>query len=202
MASSFSTLACLVLALTIGISSALPLRQPRQSLENIKILISQHTGSHMFIHEDGNVTAVNDGKGLITARFIVRPSGDKFVFQSVDYNGSFLHFAQVINVNGSSNASSINGTEINSNSTISNDTVLVLQIGALALNDSESEFIQHHQWVEEVDNIHGFRYYSVKLEDGQICYLAFENDGKPVEDPCQHKDDLSTKAQFWLLPHF
>lgn len=200
MASSFSTLACLVLALTIGISSALPLRQPRQSVQNIKILLSQHTGSRMYIHEDGNVTTVNNGKGLVAARFIVRPSGDKFVFQSVDYNGSFLHFAQVINVNGSSNAS-INGTQINSNSTISNDTVLILQIGALALNDSESDYIQHHQWVEEVDNI-GFRYYSVKLDDGKICYLAFEQDGKPVADPCKHKDDLSTKAQFWLLQHF
>lgn len=199
MASSYSTLACLVLALTIGISSALPLRQPRDSSQSINILISRHTGSPMYILQDGNVTTVN-GKELLPARFIVRPSGDKFLFQSVDYNGSFLHFAQVINVNGSSNAS-INGTQITSSSTISNDTVLVLQIGALALNDSESDAIQHHQWVEEV-HFDGYRHYSVKLDDGKICYLAFEQDGKPVEDPCQHKDDLSTKAQFWLLPHF
>lgn len=198
MASSFSTLVSLVLALTIGISSALPLRQPRDSSVSIQVVFSQKTGTYLHVHEDGNVTA-KDRDEFTVGRFIVRQSGNKFLFQSVDFNGSFLHFSQVINVNGSSNATS-NGTKISTDSTISNDTTIVLQIGALAPNDSETDSIQHHQWVEEVDADGFFRYFSVVLEDGKICYLAFEEDGKPVDDPCQHRDELSTKARFGLLP--
>lgn len=171
----------LVLALMIGMSSALPLRLSRQSGDlPTKRLHSIHTGQFVFIHEDGNVTAMT-GPNMSAARFLLRIDGDKIAFESVDYIGRFLHFAQV---NASSNAT----THSADNATADTDVELVLQVSELLVNDS-SDVIQHHQWSEE-DVGGNFRTYSVMLGEGKICYLAFESDGKPVEDPCVDKEEV------------
>ena len=89
----------------------------------------------------------------------------------------------------------------NESSASSDAASLVLLVGELV---PESDKIQHYQWNEElVVGNYGIHYiYSVTLEDGTVCYLAFEHDGKPVENPCLEKEELSTRAQFVLYPAF
>ena len=204
-----ATLVSLALALSIGISSALPVRRNTDEVA-VNMLLSLHTGQFVQLHEDGNVSALTS-QDTMHARFLYRPKDGKIV--EFQYNGSFLHFAQV---NASSlNETAPNATEINyanetehnssigsGNESISNDTVaLVLLVGEL---DPKSGNIHHYQWKEEiVDSDYGTHYiYSVMLEDGKVCYLAFEQDGKPVENPCLEKDELNTKAHFVLYPAF
>ena len=202
-----ATLVSLALALAIGISSALPVRRNADTVA-VNMLLSLHTGQFVRLHEDGNVTAVTS-QDAMHAKFLYRPKDGKIV--EFQYNGSFLHFAQVntssLNNETAPNATEINygnETEFNSSIASGNDTVaLVLLVGEL---DPESGNIHHYQWKEEVvvDN-YGFPIYyiySVMLEDGKVCYLAFEQDGKPVENPCLEKDELDTKAHFALYPAF
>ena len=89
----------------------------------------------------------------------------------------------------------------NESSASSDAASLVLLVGELV---PESDRIQHYQWKEEVVvDEYGIHYtYSVTLENGTACYLAFEQDGKPVENPCLEKEELSTRAQFVLYPTF
>jgi hypothetical protein len=199
-----AALVSLALALAIGISSALPVRRQADGVA-VNMLLSLHTAQFVQLHEDGNVTAVTSQASKV-GKFSYRPKDGKIV--EFQYNGSFLHFAQV-NTSSLNDTALINGTELyyanetaNGNDTISNDTVsLVLLVGEI---DPESGNIHHYQWKEEivVDNSGVHYTYSVMLEDGKICYLAFEQDGKPVENPCLEKEELNTKAHFVLYPAF
>ena len=145
------------------------------------MFLSHHTGLFVAVSQDGNVTALHRDPHDISAHFYLRKiEGDKVTIESAKFNGNFLHFALG---NGSSNTSE---------SGSSNDTTVTLRVGEVTGSEA-------HHWTGEFIPGNAVLY-SVTLEDGKTCYLAFESDGKPVEDPCVHKDELLTKAFLLQLP--
>ena len=175
-----------LMVLAVKISTAMPLsRSGKRSVDSLPfaphVFLSHHTGMFVVVSEDGNVTASHGDLLDISAHFYLRDIEDnKVIIESAEFNGSFLHFALG---NGSSNTSE---------SGSSNDTTVTLRVGEITGSEA-------HHWTGEFvpGNI---VLYSVTLEDGKTCYLAFESDGKPVEDPCVHKDELLTKALLFKLP--
>ena len=218
---SLSTTATLVsLALTLGtiqLVSALPIaRDPTHELPKHHLL-AFNAGQLVHVREDGNVTG-SYTEGFLPGRFYYRHDGENISFHSVEYNGSYLHFVEVlvsVNVstefNSTSNSTSDSVLGFNSNATASNasDAVSSLKLVLGDISDEEEEgILRHHMWMEEMFGL--FHLYSITLEDGRVCYLAFEIDGTPVDEPCLYKDtmdeelvdELQEKARLRLIPAF
>ena len=183
-------------------------------------MISIQTGSMVHLHPDGNVSATHNSQaeGALPGRFFIRhgSSSDNGKFRhnlsltSLDHNGSYLHFVQLVPVsvneslqddfNITLNDEAFNDTQ---NETAKNETVttvekepiLLLVLGAIDGEDKEG-MIRHTMWTEE--NHGSYYHYSVTLDDGKVCYLAFDEHGVPVENPCLTHEELAEKALFFL----
>ena len=220
---NLSSIISLLMAI-VAVSAALPIRARRQ--QTVKhYIISWNTGMRVQIHEDGDVIAGHGGAdGYQDGVFTIRDDSIHISFHSEDYNGSFLHFVQFVapDCNSTSNSTE-NGTDIlngtdalndtdaanctdfTNGTSVENDTVpsLSLVLGAIDGLD-EDGIILHHMWKEEQAPGFAphFKTYSVTLEDGTVCYLAFEMDGSPVENPCQDVSELGRKSIFFTFHAF
>ena len=221
-----TALMSLALTLAIGISSALPLQHDRDTDSINVMLYSLHTRRFVQVYVGGLVTAVNPQYFTHATRFDYEPRDGKIVEFKYESAESFLHFEEV------NTASSDNETESSTsrfdcgnydnepetsasgfdcgndadmkssgNESISSGAAsLVLLVGG-----RDPDKIQHYQWKEEIvvgNNFGGLYTYSVMLKDGTVCYLAFEQDGKPVKNPCLEIDELHTRAYFILFSPF
>ena len=130
---------------------------------------------------------------------------------SLDHNGSYLHFVQLVpvaEVPREDNNGTSNDTEHLRDSV--NETAVPVEVVEaapqlmLVLDDIDGEdeagMIRHHMWTEENILGQGFYRFYVTLADGKVCYLAFENDGTAVENPCLSHEELQNKALFVLYP--
>lgn len=194
--SLISQLTVLLSLWTATLTSALPLpmRDLRQADGILKVLLSVSTGQLVVVDVDGNVTA--DAQHIHERTYFYHRHGEKHhEFESGFLNGSFLHFVQLENINGSGNGT-IDGTgltndTVTTNST-ANDTSTITSLH-LRVGDMTSNQTHLHLWKEQSAGAF-FRYY-VENEEGVNCYLAFERDGSPVEDPCS-VDPKSEKVLF------
>lgn len=178
--SLFSYLTVVVSLWAMTLTSALPapVRDARQAVGILKVLLSQSSGKLVAVDLDGTVRA--DAPDFHQKSYFDQRTGDSHVFESVLLNGSFLHFER-LDINGSGNGTT-NGTSVSVNP----------RVGVITNNQTQFQL-----WHEESAGGY-FRYY-VTIE-GVNCYLAFEADGTPVEDPCSADLDLD-KALFqpWVL---
>lgn len=119
-------LAGLALALSAAsFASALPIKRDVQTVAVFHI-VSLHTGHHVHVHEDGNVTAFPGKEGFEIGKFYFSENSvntDSSTVRhniSLDHKGSYLHFVQYLETNESGNFSanySGNGNETALNST-------------------------------------------------------------------------------------
>lgn len=206
-------LANLALALLVAFSSAAPISSPDRDEVPKRRLLAHITGDHVRVHEDRNLTVKSQDNNKV-ARFYYNQNGDYIIFQSVDFNRSFLHFVEVVSSSNDSlefsgynetmfNATDYNSTEEYNVSSGVNDTATV-PVLKLVLGELEGEVdgtVRHHMWVEE--SLGGNVYtYSIRPNNQTVCYLAFEADGTPVSDPCDDALARDTKARFFLLRAF
>ena len=184
----------------------------------MRYIFSHLTGLMVHVHQDGNVTATTDGvtQGAVPGRFFFRHDGGvsadglirhNISLKSVDYNGSYLHFVQLVPVPGNDSTANFssgfgNGTAANETELVNQtipvaDPVLMLVLGDIDVEDEEG-VIRHIMWTEEKvhESVELFRY-RVTLDDGKVCYLAFDTDGKPVENPCLTHEELDDQALFF-----
>ena len=180
---TFATL----MVLAVEIATAMPLSRSikKRSFLHLPIVFySIHTGFFVSGSENGSVSALHwTLQDKSTHFWPTKVADNKYIIQSAKFNGHVLHFAQG---NGSSNTSEFDTSTV------------VLRLG------EASGGVAHH-WTRDISqgpdllfHNHGHDLFSVTLEDGKTCYLAFERDGTPVEDPCVDKDELLTKALFFL----
>lgn len=175
----------------------------------------------VYVHEEqGNVTVAHmlEDDGFVRGRFFFRQQDNNV---SIIHDGSFLHFVQFVPASG--NVSNVNGTNggntsdadfvanathpESSNTTNTTSTTekvedvipeLKLVLEDIPVED-EDGVIRHTVWTEERLDNYAIRL-SVTLENGKVCYLAFENDGTLVENPC--RTDLMRKDIFYVFPAF
>lgn len=76
-----------------------------------------------------------------------------------------------------------------------NETIIRLLVGDVSSNETH-----FHEWNIKTEVSGTIQYYFIVLPDGRRCYLAFEDDGLPVEDPCS--EDLGIKAQIQVIDFY
>ena len=198
---AFSCSLIVIVFLSLSLASARPLskrsRVSRHAVGIKTVLYSEGSGGIVTADATGNVTAYPGSTlelALDKSHFYHRSiPNNVFVFESAHFNGSFLHFEAELNgtVNATSKATS-NATDIALNATI---VGLTLRIGSVAGRPS---FL--HSWTEESWNYGFLRYYvTIPGANGEVmkCYLAFESNGEPVEDPCMANPDFRTHFNRW-----
>jgi hypothetical protein len=223
---------CLALALLVACSVALPITRLQDGRRKIgkrqvaDFLFSHNTGFPLHLYPDGNVTATY-AQGANIGMFFLREGSSRtdsmfrhnLSLTSVDQNGSYLHFVQLVPVempradNNATLNATLNETDVHVNDDIdsANETTLSVEVVEtfpvvfLVLDDingeDEAGMIRHHMWTEErIPHGSSVLYrYSVMLADGKVCYLAFEGDGVPVKNPCLSHEELEAKALFSRL---
>ena len=191
----FSYLLGLTMALAVSISSARPVRRQVFTVPE-RQLLAFITGQPVHVDDDGNVTA-KEQDGNKVARFHYNQHDEYILFQSADFNGSFLHFVEIISSTNDTlefsgyNQTQYNATEYNSTEEYASgggnetNTVPVLKLIVGELDDEEG-VIRHHMWMEvPLEPLEYNLYtYSVRPNNETVCYLAFEADGSPVSNPC------------------
>ena len=217
----------LCLALALGAVCILARPIERRQIPTVYIY-SLQTGSIVHVHEDGNISAsaFHAPEGADPGMFFLRHDGGissggkvrhNISLHSVDHNGSYLHFVQVVPVSGNETELELSGNgSLNASLNVTDDfvnktvdlpveeveavPVLMLVLGDIS--EEEEGIIRHHMWTEEkVEAFGDFYRYSVTLHDGKVCYLAFEWDGRPVENPCSlEAAELLNKAVFSAPP--
>ena len=144
----------------------------------------------MHVIQNGSVTArdeADDRHFPGTFHIITVSAGithNEVMLHSVQYNDSYLHFAEIeYNSSGGYNMPHFG--------------LYILPI----FGEYNTGNIIHYVWVEERIS-QNLMQYSVTLNDSTVCYLAFEIDGTPVENPCQDKETLGLRAQFFVFTAF